>query len=84
MFGFSGKPFLKTGEGQRAAGGCAGGAVAEVSEIDVWQAANQLIWQFPEYPVLKAGPRAECLGSRLRSGAPLRIWKAYLPILQGR
>jgi hypothetical protein len=33
--------------------------LAEVSEIDVWRAANQLIRQFPEDPVLEAAQRAD-------------------------
>jgi len=33
--------------------------MAEVSEIDVWRAANQLIQQFPEDPVLEASQRAD-------------------------
>jgi hypothetical protein len=60
VFGFSGKPSLKTGKGKRAAEGlCLGDSVAEVSEIDVWRAANQLMRQFPEDPVLEAAQRAD-------------------------
>jgi len=33
--------------------------MAEVSEIDVWRAANQLIRQFPDDPVLEAAQRAD-------------------------
>jgi len=33
--------------------------MAEVSEIDVWRAAHQLVRQFPEDPVLEAAQRAD-------------------------
>jgi hypothetical protein len=61
VFGFSGKPPLKTGKEERAGGGVpkGGARLAEVSEIDVWRAADQLIRQFPEDPELEAAQRAD-------------------------
>jgi hypothetical protein len=62
VFGFSGKPPLKTEKEERAGWGPGprvGQRLAEVSEIDVRRAANQLIWQFPEDPVLEAAQRAD-------------------------
>jgi hypothetical protein len=33
--------------------------MAEISEIDIWRAANQVIQLFPEDPILEAAQRAD-------------------------
>jgi hypothetical protein len=58
--------------------------MAEVNEIDVWRAANQIIRQFPEDPVLEAAQRADQAyeaGDMFNFGLWTRITKAVGQLL---